>query len=164
MDAYKVIRKPVFVMMVGFPAAGKSTFVENEYKDFNHISSDNYVERVAKAQEKTYNDVFLSTIKDAEKYVNEVFLKSIQDERPIVLDRTNLSVGSRKKYLKLIPNTYHKVCHLVACSDKEEWHRRLQSRPGKNIPDSAIQAMIQNFEYPTLEEGFVEIIESDQFF
>jgi tRNA uridine 5-carbamoylmethylation protein Kti12 len=41
--------------------------------------------------------------------------------------------------------------------DPEELSRRLASRPGKIIPEEIVQDMINKFEMPTLEEGFVKI-------
>jgi tRNA uridine 5-carbamoylmethylation protein Kti12 len=41
--------------------------------------------------------------------------------------------------------------------DAPEHARRLNSRPGKHIPDEIVQDMIIKFEMPTEEEGFVEI-------
>jgi hypothetical protein len=40
---------------------------------------------------------------------------------------------------------------------EDELARRLANRPGKNIPDNVIRAMINNYEAPTWEEGFTEI-------
>jgi gluconate kinase len=41
--------------------------------------------------------------------------------------------------------------------EADELKRRLESRPGKSIPDHVIKSMIDNFEMPTEEEGFKEI-------
>jgi tRNA uridine 5-carbamoylmethylation protein Kti12 len=41
--------------------------------------------------------------------------------------------------------------------DEEELIKRLNSRPGKEIPKDVISNMIDNWEEPTLEEGFDEI-------
>jgi len=41
--------------------------------------------------------------------------------------------------------------------EPDELKRRLASRPGKVIPDDVVQQMIDNWEEPTLEEGFKEI-------
>ena len=41
--------------------------------------------------------------------------------------------------------------------DPAEWERRLNSRPGKTIPDNIIRNMVASFRMPTPEEGFVNI-------
>ena len=42
--------------------------------------------------------------------------------------------------------------------EEKELQRRLNSRPGKVIPPDVVKSMIDNFEEPTKEEGFDEII------
>ena len=42
--------------------------------------------------------------------------------------------------------------------EEKELQRRLNSRPGKVIPPDVVKSMIDNFEEPTKEEGFDEIV------
>jgi len=46
--------------LVGVPASGKSTWVENQdwAKDYVIVSTDDFVEKYAADQGKTYNEVF----------------------------------------------------------------------------------------------------------
>jgi gluconate kinase len=49
------------------------------------------------------------------------------------------------------------VAVVFATPEPAELARRLAQRPGKIVPESVVQHMINTFELPTLEEGFVEI-------
>jgi len=74
----------------------------------------------------------------------------------IVWDQTSTTVSSRRKKFNMLPD-YEHIAVVFRTPDKQEHVRRLDSRPGKVIPDEIIQDMIDRFEMPTLEEGFVEI-------
>ena len=74
----------------------------------------------------------------------------------IIWDQTNLNIKSRNKKLQLLDG-YYKIAIVFAQPSNYELQRRLESRPGKNIPFYIINSMIDSYEEPTLEEGFDEI-------
>ena len=86
-----------------------------------------------------------------------------EDGERIYIDRTNLSVKSRKKFIdKLKLHKYEIECVVFPMPGTEklpsdEWNRRLESRPGKSIPGHVLSSMIEYYEPPTLSEGFSEI-------
>jgi hypothetical protein len=47
-------------------------------------------------------------------------------------------------------------CILFPAGDSqwEDWQHRMASRPGKTIPDSVIESMMDSFVRPALDEGF----------
>ena len=49
-----------------------------------------------------------------------------------------------------------------AVPDAREWHRRLNSRPGKIIPQHVLVNMGQGFTMPSQAEGFDKIIDGTQ--
>jgi gluconate kinase len=57
----------------------------------------------------------------------------------------------------LLDSQYEHIAIVFKTPDEDELKRRLASRPGKIIPWSVVQGMIDNFEMPTEEEGFKEI-------
>jgi gluconate kinase len=67
-----------------------------------------------------------------------------------------VSVASRAKKFAALPD-YEHVAVVFATPEPAELARRLDQRPGKVVPESVVQHMINTFEKPTLEEGFVEI-------
>jgi gluconate kinase len=52
---------------------------------------------------------------------------------------------------------YEHIAVVFRTPEPEELARRLASRPGKNIPDHVMRSMIDNFEMPTLDEGFTQV-------
>jgi gluconate kinase len=56
----------------------------------------------------------------------------------------------------MLPN-YEHIAVVFETPDRIELKRRLDSRPGKEIPDVVIEGMLASFEMPTAEEGFDEI-------
>lgn len=153
------------IMLVGVPAAGKSTWIEKEFQgECVVISTDNIVEEIAEAAGKTYNDVWANNIKAAERIMWEEFDRAVETKQyPIVIDRTNLNPKSRKKFFDRLTN-FHKnhgyeiEAVVFPTPEKEEWERRLNSRPGKTIPQSVLDSMAQSMQQPTLSEGFSKVI------
>lgn len=160
-------------VLIGPPGAGKSTWIEKEFQgECFVVSSDAIIEEVAKSEGKTYNDVFAKYIKAADRLMWDEFSRAlVEGQSPLIIDRTNMSrksrarIFERMKWAKLDGITLGYTMHAVVfpAPEKEEWERRLNSRPGKTIPDNVIRSMIQSFEMPTLDEGFdtVTVVEEE---
>lgn len=154
-------------MMVGVPGSGKSTYVNGvrgrlDYQDFNEavvLSTDKFIEASAKAENVTYNLAFHENIKLAEMQLNADLKKAIHDGKDIVWDQTNVSAKTRKAKLAKIPKHYHKIA-LVFCANPDIINEVNEKRKefGRDIPAHILESMIKNFEMPTKEEGFNEII------
>lgn len=147
-------------MLIGVPGSGKSTWVANQPFDWNKTviaSTDNYVDRIAKDQGKTYSDVFKSAIKDAEANVVKTVSDAVANGYDIIWDQTNTSAKARAGKLKTLPADYKKIAVVFQTPDQKEHQRRLASRPGKIIPPEVVGSMIKNFQMPTKAEGFDEI-------
>lgn len=156
---------PTLWMLVGVPASGKTTWLRDSAIDWNRttlLSTDNIIEREAAALGKTYNDVFKKVIKQATREMNQRLQQAIADNRDIVWDQTNLTPDSRKSKLEKIPSTYSKVAVYFPVPNTREWQRRLNSRPGKIIPQHVLVSMGQGFTMPSQAEGFDKIIDGTQ--
>ena len=151
-------------ILVGPPAAGKSTWVEKEFQGECHVvSTDDIIQEIADNDGKTYNETFAKYIKAAEVIMWQEFDRMVNgDYNPIVVDRTNMSVKSRRRFFERLRN-FHKghgyQLHAVVFPkpEDEEYERRLNSRPGKTIPEPVINGMLASFEMPTESEGFTSI-------
>lgn len=151
------------IVLAGLPGSGKSTSItqllegENE-KDWFTYSTDAYIELEAAAKDKTYSDVFDDTYKVALKYMNEAVDEAIKDGKNVIWDQTNMGAKKRKGIVNRFPKDYSKICIVIVppSSDEQEAElmTRLHSRKGKDVPDSVIEKMIENYEEPTLDEGF----------
>lgn len=155
--------KDIYIL-VGPPAAGKTTWIQKEFQgEIFTVSSDDIIQEIADEEDSTYDEVFAKYAKVAEKMMWEDFDHLVGgDYTPIIVDRTNMSVKSRRKFFERLRN-FHKghgyKLHAVVFPKPEdaEYERRLNSRPGKTIPENVIKSMIQSFQMPTLEEGFTTI-------
>jgi hypothetical protein len=149
-------------MLIGLPAAGKSTWRSQFLKTVNcdewvSISSDDFIESFAKSSGKTYTEVF----NDANKLAMEDMEKNIRSAitmgKNMIWDQTNTTAKARVKKMKQIPSSYKIEAVYVVAPDEKEHIRRLNSRPGKIIPDYVINSMRAGFEVPTIEEGFEKV-------
>ena len=146
------------IMLVGIPTAGKSTFSSNpKYSKYIRVSSDDILQEVAKERQQSYNTVFKGNIRFAQIAMMKVLRKAIEDGKSIIWDQTNTSKKQRREKLKHIPAHYKKTAVYFIVDLKTALQRNTQ-RPGKVIPPEILERMIKEYELPTLEEGFDEII------
>lgn len=149
-------------MLSGIPTSGKSTYVSSllEKPEFSNavvLSTDNYIQKIADQENLTYDEVFDKTIKEATKHLNLDLSEAIKNNRTIIHDQTNLTKKSRAKKLKKIPDNYKKIC-AYSIIDLEEAKKRNKTRPGKVIPLRVLMMMLEDFQIPTIDEGFDEVI------
>jgi predicted kinase len=114
------------------------------------VSTDKLIELEAGRQGKTYNDVFKDYIDTATKLMNADVLEAVAEGKDIIWDQTNTGRKSRKAKLAMMPG-YYKIAVMFATPEKEEWQRRINSRPGKMIPEGVLKAMAMGLQLP--EEG-----------
>jgi len=74
----------------------------------------------------------------------------------ILWDQTSTTIASRTRKFNMLPD-YEHIAVVFTTPDIVVLKERLASRPGKEVPWEVVQGMIDNFEMPTLEEGFKEI-------
>lgn len=150
---------PKLYMLIGVPAAGKSTWISHHNKSNVMVaSSDAYLERIADQEGKTYNDVFKKHIKSANQHALNVAKQAFDLNLDLIWDQTNINKRSRGPKLAMVPDHYDKVAVVFPTPDMDEWKRRLDSRPGKSIPWNVLMSMASGLEMPSRDEGFDEII------
>lgn len=160
---YDFLKKDkIFVMLVGFPGSGKSTWAMRTFptyigQSWRYVSSDAYIEGMAKDAGKTYNEVFRQHIDRAQSSCEYVAIQGFKRGHDIVWDQTNLTRSTRARKLRIVPDTYKKYCIEIQCTDPVKLNERLQSREGKTIPDFVLETMRQNYQEPALDEGFDKI-------
>lgn len=150
--------KPILYMLIGVPCSGKSTWVSKQIwaVDCKYISTDKYVEEIALERDQTYSEVFQSVMPwCVEKMVEDV-INAREDKKNIIWDQTSTTITSRTKKFRMLPE-YYKIAVVFRTPVRDELDVRLCGRPGKHIPKNVIDSMINNWEEPTLEEGFDEI-------
>lgn len=151
---------PKCYQLVGVPGSGKSTWHSEQdwLQTAAYISSDRYVEEFAKNAGKTYSEVFKEVMPDCVKYMTGDVVNAREAGQCIVWDQTSTTVASRARKFAMLPD-YEHIAVVFATPEPAELVMRLDSRydSGKIIPDQVVQDMINNWEEPTLEEGFKEI-------
>ena len=144
--------------LIGVPGSGKSTWVKNQdwAKDCVVVSTDEFVEDYAKEVGSTYNEVFEDYMPTAVKLMTEKVERAREAGKDIIWDQTSMSAKSRKRKFQMLRD-YEHIAVLFKTPEPVELERRLNSRPGKNIPDHVMKSMIKSFDIPTVEEGFKEV-------
>ena len=147
-------------MLVGVPGSGKSTWHSDQdwLQDAAYISTDRYVEEYAKNMGKTYSEIFKEVMPACVNYMTGDVVNARNEGRDIVWDQTSTTIASRARKFNMLPD-YYAIAVVFATPEPAELVMRLDSRydSGKIIPDEIVQGMIDNWEQPTLEEGFEEI-------
>lgn len=149
-------------MLAGIPTSGKSSFVKKlmrfpQWQDVVVLSTDNYIERVAKDNDTTYNEIFSDVIDEATRQL-EISLNEAKDKgKDIIWDQTNLTPKTRKKKLSRFSSSYKRTCVYFKIELEEALIRNKQ-RKGKFIPENVLTQMYEQFQIPTLAEGFDIIV------
>jgi len=149
---------PRCYQMVGVPGSGKSTWIRNQdwALGLTVVSTDAFVEDYARAQGKTYSEVFEEYMPTAVDLMAKQVVFAREHDHTIIWDQTSTTVASRAKKFRMLPD-YEHIAVVFQTPDEEEHQRRLKTRPGKVIPEAVLFDMVWNFEMPTEEEGFKEI-------
>lgn len=150
---------PKCTILVGVPGSGKSTWLSNNRVALSKtVSTDNIIEGLAWQFGFTYSDIFADTIAFAQKVMHKNMIEAAKQGYDLYIDRTNMTKWSRKRFIDVLkPYGYEFECVVFPTPDPEEWQRRLDSRPGKTIPQDAIDRMVKGYDKPMIEEGYTTI-------
>jgi predicted kinase len=149
---------PKCYQLIGVPCAGKSTWIKNQIwmLGLTVVSTDTFVEDYARAQGKTYSEVFKDYMPQAVELMAEQVVRARELGHTIIWDQTSTTIASRTRKFRMLPD-YEHIAVVFTTPGIDVLKERLASRPGKEIPWEVVQGMIDNFEMPTEEEGFTEI-------
>lgn len=144
--------KKELIVLIGLPASGKSTYIKNilrpKHPEMVVWSRDDIVDIVAKEHKITYTQAYnkyQTIIEDRYKKTLSSYRHSLPDV--IVCDKTNLSSKHRDKEFKFFKDKKYFITYVFFEFPKtpEEisaWKRRLNSRPGKIIPEFVLEDMM----------------------
>jgi predicted kinase len=154
----KEIDMAVAYILVGVPGAGKSTWIKNQTwaLGLTIVSTDAFVEDYARAQGKTYSEVFEGYMPTAVDLMVDQVVRAREHNHDIIWDQTSTTIKSRKKKIDMLPD-YQKVAVIFRTPPLDELIKRIDSRIGKEVPAKVILDMIEKWEEPTYEEGFLQL-------
>ena len=144
--------------LVGIPGSGKTTWINNQVWSLPCaiVSTDKWVEFYAREVGKTYSQVFNDFMPIAVELMAKEVTIAREGGRDIIWDQTSTTVKSRSKKFNMLPD-YEHIAVVFSAPSRIELKRRLDSRPGKEIPWAVVEGMLASFETPTTAEGFKEI-------
>lgn len=157
---------PNLIMLIGLPASGKTTWREQRLVNSVEplpvvISQDDLVEAYAKQHGLTYTEAFAKAdLKAFERQVKQDFAQAIAENRSVILDRTNLSIKSRRAFRAMVPAHYTRIAVAFEIDPlvQEDRLDRRAAATGKMIPMRVIRQMRASYQRPSHEEGF-DVIE-----
>jgi predicted kinase len=154
--------KPIFIMLVGLPGSGKSTYRSDyDFGTFVHISTDDLTEVRAKELRATYDEVWSDYIAQASVEAQQSFQDAVKLRKDIVWDQTNLSPKKRRGAMSQLPKHYLKIAVYFEIDEELRQHRTA-GRVGKTVPDSIIDSMRQSYVRPSVEEGFDFVLDGSE--
>jgi predicted kinase len=159
MNTASEFNRPIAIILIGLPGAGKSTFASTCYPSFGRISTDKYIEQAACDQQKSYSEVFPTIIDTAVGKMRAESAKMITNGENIIWDQTNLTSDKRREMIQQLKSSAksYRIVAVVLSLDDDVRKARVTERKDKLIPSHVLTSMEKSYQPPTLEEGFDEI-------
>ena len=152
--------KQLFVL-VGVPGTGKSTFIERKLLPELSLSTKVISRDKIRFQMVGIDEEYFSKEHQVfEQFIYEI-KNSLKENENTIVDATHLNCGSRTKLLRAIGKSLKdvNVYAIVILNDLETILEQNEQREGREyVPRSVIKRMYSQFENPTIEEGFKEIM------
>ena len=148
-EALAADRRLLF-LLVGLPGSGKTTFAKRlaarlrPATGVRILSTDYLIEKEARQQGTTYNELFDALIEPAEAQYRRTLRRYLQSVPAIILDRTHLSIGARARATTLARQyDPDRLCIAVVmpASLTDCLARNAQRPPGRAIPEAAVRSM-----------------------
>ena len=135
-----------FVMIMGLPGSGKTTYGKNNYPDYYHCEADDWFYD-DKVRAYVFNP---AELKNAHKYCQQAFSRAIESGINVVVSNTFLRAWERKFYLELAKSAGYKIT-VVDCRD--QWGNI------HGVSFNKLEEMAQKWEELTSEELNKYVIE-----
>lgn len=152
--------QPFCYVMVGPTGSGKSKVAKqlatHEVLDgATFISTDICVKRYQAEMGVGYQEAYdAMNRKTLTRYVIHEVRKAVSQRKSMIIDRCNLTYGSRRKFLRHVPSHYNVVIVLMEWDDKKIVEAAMKNLgSGKDmVPIANILFMLKCFQYPFRNE------------
>ena len=130
---------PECVILIGLPAAGKTTFFRRRFEGSHaHVSKD-----------------LLRNVRRPDQRQEALITESITRGRSVVVDNTNTTRAARARLITLAKGLGATVTGYYLPADAADALRRNRGRQGRErVPDVAVFAARKRLEPPSPDEGF----------
>lgn len=143
--------KPEFLMLVGLPGSGKSTYIKKYFNQNLRVHSSDAI-RAELSGDENNQDINAKVFEVLHNRVKEDLRNGIS----CVYDATNINYKRRKAFLDELKSIdCWKVCHVI-CTPYEVCLEQNQQRERK-VPEEVIERMYRNFDIPYWYEGWDDI-------
>jgi tRNA uridine 5-carbamoylmethylation protein Kti12 len=150
---------PWVILLIGPPGSGKTTWRDHVFSKLGQapvvISTDDMIERWGAERGLNYTQAFASGVfAEFDREAMRIFTAAVARRANIVVDRTNMTVSSRARFLSQLPKTYHRI-GIVFDVERATLDKRLAFRAektGKNIPNHVVTDMLSRYEPPVVGE------------
>ena len=142
---------PTFIMLVGLPGSGKSTYAEK-------LKEKGVIIHSSDAVRKEFGDVNdQSKNADVFTILHRRIKDDLRDGKNVCYDATNLSRKRRVAFLRELKNIpCEKICILIATPFERCLLQNLERE--RTVPRNVLDRMYRNFQIPCKQEGFDEVI------
>lgn len=142
-----------FYMLIGLPGSGKSYFIDNCMRLYDHtvvVSTDAIRAELFGSEEDQQNpDLVFST---ARKRIKE----ALSNGHSVTFDATNINERRRTSFLKeVIPEGVKKIAIVMAIDPDLAFKQNLER--DRTVPENVIHRMLKQFQFPKYREGWDEI-------
>ncbi|MAE50612.1 MAG: hypothetical protein CMH27_02250 [Micavibrio sp.] len=143
---------PVYVMPVGLPASGKSSFYKELASriDIQLLGFDAITEEFQKANNLSYGEAYEQMpLEEKTKRFETRRDSLIADSHNIYPDLTNLSGATRGDVLRDLPQYFHIGIFFPINEDESKIRcQQRQAQTGKHVPEDVIEMMASNMNKP----------------
>ncbi|XP_032870318.1 heterogeneous nuclear ribonucleoprotein U-like protein 1 isoform X1 [Amblyraja radiata] len=149
------------LMMVGLPAAGKTTWAaghaaSNPRKKYNILGTNAIMEKMkvmGLRRQRNYAGRWDVLIQQATQCLNRLIQIAARKKRNYILDQTNVYGSAQRRKMRPFEGFQRKA--IVICPTDDDLKERTIKRTdeeGKDVPDHAVLEMKANFTLPVVDE------------
>ena len=143
------MKRPEFIMLVGIPGSGKTTYAKKLKESYLHISSDSI-------RKELFGNEDIQTDSNQVFYImRERSVAALIKGQSVVYDATNISRKFRAETLSYLPQYVVKKCVIVWADIASCINRNSQRE--RQVPETVIDRMLRSFQAPFYDEGFDSI-------